>query len=177
MAHVGAVGEGNAVLLPRLAEHALGNDALGVLALVVLVGLALGRKVSGGALIDHVAHLHDGALHVVRGAETQGRVAAALAGSTGHAGHGDEGGEVHVLQLDGIEESGPREAEDVVVRESGGVIGVGEGEVEGEVVHRRSFLSLIDKSIVHPSCEGIVEEMHLHILHTIAHNQHVFNNC
>lgn len=141
MAHVRAVGEGDAVLHPRLAEHALGDDALGVLALVVLVGLALGREVSGGALIDHVAHLHDGALHVVRGTEAKGRVAAALAGGAGHAGHGYEGGEVHVLQLDGIEEPGPREAEDVVVGESGGVVGVGESELEGEVVHRISFLS------------------------------------
>ena len=140
VAHIGAVGEGDAVLLPRLAKHALGHDALGVLALVVLVGLALGREVSDGALIDHVAQLDDGALDVVRGTEAKGRVPAALAGGTRDAGHAHEGSEVHVLQLDGIEKAGPREAEDVVVGEGAGVVGVGEGEVEGEVVHRGSLL-------------------------------------
>ncbi len=170
VAHVSPVGEGDAILHPRLTEHALGHNALGVLALVVLVALALGLEVSSGALIDHVAHFHDSALYVVRGTEAEGSIAAALAGSAGHAAYSGEGGDVHVLHLDRIKQAGPREAEDVIVGVSVGVVGVGEDEVSGEVFHRGSLLSLIDKSIVHPPCEGIVEETRLHILHTIAHN-------
>ena len=139
VAHVGPVGERHAILDPRLTEHVLGDDAFGVLALVVLVGLAFGREVSSGALIDHVAHFHDGTLDRVRGAEAKGRIAATLARSTGDGAYGDEGGEVHVLHLDRIEEPGPREAEDIVVGEGGSVVGVGEGEVKGEVVHRGAF--------------------------------------
>lgn len=139
MAHVGAVREGDAILDPLLAEDLLGDDALGVLALVVLVGLALGREVSGGALIDDVAHLHDSALDVVRGTEAKSRVAAALARSAGHAAYGDQRRDVHVLHLDGIEDAGPREAEDVIVGERRVMIAVGQVQVDGQVVHRRSF--------------------------------------
>ncbi len=139
MAYVGAIGEGDAILDPLFTEHMLGDDTLGVFTLVVLISLALSREVSSGALIDHVAHFHDGALYVIRGTEAKGRIAALLAGGAGNAGDSGKGSDVHVLHLDRIEESGPREAEDVIVGESARVVGVGEGEVESEVVHRRSF--------------------------------------
>lgn len=139
MAHVGPVGERDAILDPRLTEHTLGHDTLGVLALVVLVGLALSREVSRGALIDDVAHLDDSALDRVRGTETQRRISAALARSTGHDAYGGEGSDVHVLQLDGIEHARPREAEHVVVRVGRVMVAVGESEVHGHVVHRKSL--------------------------------------
>lgn len=139
MAHVGAVGEGHAILDPLLTKDLFGDDALGVLALVVLVALALGLEVSRGALIDHIAHFYDSALYVVRGTEAEGSITAALARGAGHAGHGHEGGEVHVLHLDRIEQAGPREAENIIVGVGVGVVGVGEIEMHGHVVHRRSL--------------------------------------
>jgi len=139
VAHVGPIGERDAILDPRLTKHALGHDTLGVLALVVLIGLALSREVSRGALIDHVAHLHDSALYGVRGAETQRRISAALARSAGHDAYGGEGSDVHVLHLDGIEHARPREAQHVVVRVGRVMVAIGEGEVHGHVVHRKSL--------------------------------------
>lgn len=139
VAHVGAVGEGDAILDPLLAEHLFGNNALGVFALVVLVALALGLEVSRGALIDDVAHFYDGALYVIRGTEAEGSIAAALAGSAGDGAYSDEGSDVYVLQLDRIEQAGPREAENIVVGESRVVVAIGEVQVDGQVVHRRSF--------------------------------------
>lgn len=139
MAYVGAVGEGHAILDPLFTKNLFSDDALGVLALVVLVALALGLEVSRGALIDHVAHFHDSALYVVRGTEAEGSITAALAGGAGNAAYSGEGSDVHVLHLDRIEQAGPREAEDVIVGESARVVGIGEIEVKGEVVHRRSF--------------------------------------
>lgn len=139
MAHVSAVGEGHAILDPLLTEHLFGDDTLGVLALVVFVGLAFSGEVSSGGLIDHIAHLHDGTLDRVRGAEAKGRIAAALAGGAGDGAYSGEGGEVHVLHFDRIEQAGPREAENIVVGVGVGVVGVGEVEMHGHVVHRRSL--------------------------------------
>ena len=117
----------------------LGHQTLGVLALIVLIGLTLGLEVGGGALIDHIAHFNNGALYVVRGAETQARIAAALARSAGHAAYSGEGSDVHVLHLDRIEQAGPREAENIVVGKSRVVVAVGQVQVDGQVVHRRSL--------------------------------------
>lgn len=139
VAYVGPVGERYAILDPRLTEHVLSDDTLGVLALVVLVGLALGGEVSSGGLIDHVAHFYDGTLDRVRGTEAKGRIAATLARSTGYTAYGNEGSDVHVLHLDRIEQAGPREAEHVIVGKSCIMVGVGEVEMHGHVVHRRSL--------------------------------------
>lgn len=139
MAHVGAVGEGHAILDPLFTEHLFGDDALGVFTLIVLIVLALGLEVSGGALINHVAHFYDSALYVVRGTEAKGSIAAALAGGAGNAAYGSEGSDIHVLHLDRIEQAGPREAENVVVGVGVGVVAVGQVQVDGQVVHRRSL--------------------------------------
>ena len=138
MAYIGAVGERDAILDPLLTEHLFGHQTLGVFALIVLVGLALGLEVSGGALIDHVAHFNNGALYVVRGTETQACIAAALARSAGNAAYSGEGGDVHVLHLDRIEHARPREAEDIIVGESCIMVAIGEVQMDGQVVHRRS---------------------------------------
>lgn len=139
MAYVGAVGERHAILDPLFTEHLFGHDALGVFALVVLVAFAFGLEVSCGALIDHIAHFYDGALYVVRGTEAKGSIATALAGGAGNAAYGGEGSDVHVLHLDRIEQAGPREAENVVVGVGVGVVAVGQVQVDGQVVHRRSL--------------------------------------
>ena len=117
----------------------LGHQTLGVLALIVLIGLALGLEVSGGGLIDDVAHFNDGALYGVRGTETQACIAAALTRSAVNVAYSGEGSDVHVLHLDRIEHAGPREAENIVVGKSRIVVAVGQVQVNGQVVHRRSL--------------------------------------
>lgn len=139
VAYVGAVGERHAILDPLFTEHLFSDDALSVFTLIVLIALALSLEVSRGALINHVAHFYDSALYVVRGTETKCRIAAALARSAGNAAYSGEGSDVHVLHLDRIEQAGPREAEDIVVGVGVGVVGVGEVEMHGHVVHRRSL--------------------------------------
>ena len=139
VAYVGAVGERYAILDPLLAKYLFGDQTFGVLTLIVLIGLAFDLEVSCGGLINHVAHFNDGALYSIRGAETQACIAAALARSAGNAAYSDEGSNIHVLHLDRIEHAGPREAENIVVGKSRIVVAVGQVQVNGQVVHRRSL--------------------------------------
>lgn len=139
VAYVGPIGEGYAILDPLFTEHMLNYQTFRVLALIVLVGLALGLEVSRGALIDNVAHFNNGALYVVRGTETEARISATLARSAGNAAYSNEGSDVHVLHLDRIEQAGPREAENIIVGKSRVVVAVGQVQVNGQVVHRRSL--------------------------------------
>jgi len=137
--HISPIGERDTILDPRLTKHTLGYNALGVFALVVLIGLAFSREVSRGALIDYVAHFYDGALYCVRGTEAQRRISATLARSAGHDAYSGKGSDVYVLHLDSIEHAGPRKAEHIIVGKSRIMIAIGQVQVDGHVVHRRSL--------------------------------------
>lgn len=139
VAYIGAVGERDTILNPLLTEHFFSDQTFGVLALIIFVACALGCKASCGALIDYVAHFNDGTLYRVRGAKTQACITAAFAGSARNTAYSDEGSDVYVLHLDRIEHAGPREAEDIVVGVGHVVVGIGEVEMHGHVVHRRSL--------------------------------------
>lgn len=139
MAYVGPVGERHAILDPFLTEHMLGHQTFGVLAFIVFVGFALSLEVSCGALINYVAHFYDGTLYCVRRTEAKACITAAFAGGAVNIAYSGEGSNVHVFHLDRIKQAGPREAENIIVGVSVGVVGVGEVEMHGHVVHRRSL--------------------------------------
>lgn len=139
VAYVSTIGKGYAILDPRLTEHVLSYQTFRILALIIFVGLALSLEISRGALINYIAHFYDGTLYSVRGTETQARIAATLTRSAVNIAYSDEGSNVHVLYLDRIEHTGPREAEDVIVGVSGIMVAIGKIQVDGHVVHRRSL--------------------------------------
>lgn len=135
VAHVGAVGERDAILVPRLAEDLFGDEHFRDLALIVLASLADGVEVSLAALIDHVAHFHDSALYCVRGTETQRRISTALARRARQDGEQNKRSGVHIVHLDSVEHTIKNKAEKIVVGESNARVALAHKNLNGRVGH------------------------------------------
>ena len=135
VAHVGAVGERDAILMPRLTKDLFGDEHFCDLALIVLASLANGVEVSLAALIDNVAHFHDGTLYCVRGTETQRRIPAALARCAGKRGEQNKRSGVHIVHLDNVEHTIKDKAEHIVVGESDASVALAHKNLNGGVGH------------------------------------------
>lgn len=133
--YVGAVGERHAILMPRLTKDLLGDEHFCNLALIVLASLANGVEVSLGALIDNVAHFHDGTLYCVRGTETQRRISAALARRAREDGKQNKRSGVHIVHLDNVEHTIKCKAEHVVMGESNARVALTHGNLNGGIGH------------------------------------------
>lgn len=139
---VGAVGERDAILMPRLAEDLFSHEHFRDLALIVLAILASGFKVCLAALIDHVAHFHDSALYCVGGTETKSGISAALARRAVGSGEQNKCTSVHVVHLDRIKATINHDAKDIVVSVSARGVALAHGNGGREVVHRSPFQSV-----------------------------------
>ena len=117
VAHVGAVGERDAILMPRLAEDLFGDEHFCVFALIVLIAFAEGGKTSSGAFIDHVAHFYDSALYSVRRTETQRHGTAFRFSGAVKRGKQNKRSSVYIVHLDRIEHMVKRERKDIIVSE------------------------------------------------------------
>lgn len=135
VAHVGAVGERNAILVPRLTKDIFSDEHFSDLALIVLTSLANGVEVSLGALIDNVAHFYDGTLYSVRGTETQRRISAALARRAREDGEQNKRSGVHIVHLDNVEHTIKDKAEHIVVGESNARVTLAHKNLNGRVGH------------------------------------------
>lgn len=135
VAHVGAVSERDAILMPRLAKDLFGDEHFRDLALIVLASLANGVEVSLGALIDNVAHFHDGTLYCVRRTETQRRISAALARRARKRGEQNKRSGVHIVHLDNVEHTIKDKAEHIVVSESNARVSLAHKNLNGGVGH------------------------------------------
>ena len=142
VAHVGAVGEGYAILMPRLTKDLFGDEHFCNLALIVLASLANGVEVSLAALIDNIAHFYDGALYSVRGTETQRRISAALARRAGKRGEQNKRSGVHIVHFDNVEHSIKDKAEHVIMGESNASVALAHENLGRKVVHGVSLWSV-----------------------------------
>lgn len=133
--HVGAVGERNAILVPRLAKDLFGDEHFSNLALIVLASLANGVEVSLGALIDNVAHFHDGTLYCVRRTETQRRISSTLARGARENGEQNKRSGVHIVHLDSVEHTIKNKAENIVMGKSDASVALAHENLGREVVH------------------------------------------
>ena len=133
---VGAVGERNAILVPRLAKDLFSHEHFRNLAFIVLAILADGLKVCLAALIGHVAHFHDSALYCVGGTETKGGISAALARCVVGGGEQNKCAGVHVVHLDHVEHAVKDKAEHIVVGKSDTSVALAHDDCGREVFHR-----------------------------------------
>ena len=133
--HIGAVGERDAILMPRLTKDLFGDEHFCDLALIVLASLANGVEVSLAALINHVAHFHDGTLYCVRGTETQRRISAALARRARKRGEQNKRSGVHIVHLDNVEHTIKDKAEHVIMGESNARVALTHKNLNGGVGH------------------------------------------
>ena len=135
VAYVGAVGERDAILVPRLTKDLFGDEHFSDLTLIVLASLADSFKVSLGALIHHVAHFYDGTLYSIRGTETQRRISTTLARGAGEDGEQNKRSSVHIVHLDNVEHSIKDKAEHIVVGESDTSVALAHKNLNGSVGH------------------------------------------
>lgn len=135
VAHVGAVGERDAILMPRFTEDLFGNEHFSNFALIVLTSLADSLEIGLAALIDHVPHFHDGALYGVRGTETQRRIPTAFTRRARKHGEQNKRSCVHVVHLDCVEHTIKNKAENIIMSESDASVALAHENLDSGIGH------------------------------------------